>query len=141
MIPAMCRVKHDPDNEQYGDCIRAALATILDLDTEAVPHFAHDNPPAPEVVRRMREYLAPMGLTIFGVAFPGDGVSRDELLEYIGRENPEAAGLLFGRTVEDHEHVVVIQHGRVVHNPAWVGCSVVAPGEDGHWRVMVIARL
>ncbi len=31
-------VKHDPDNDQYGDCYRSAIACILDYDSvEEVP--------------------------------------------------------------------------------------------------------
>lgn len=40
MKPQDQRVMHDPENGQQGDCMRAVIASLLELDIEAVPHFA-----------------------------------------------------------------------------------------------------
>lgn len=40
MTPIFQRVTdHDPSIGQIGDCFRAALASMLDLDLDSVPHF------------------------------------------------------------------------------------------------------
>ena len=39
MRPQQQKFKHDPANGSYGDCFRTALACILDLDRDEVPHF------------------------------------------------------------------------------------------------------
>lgn len=139
MIPAMCRVSHKPDERQYGDCVRACIATILELDTEAVPHFAHDDPDGITLANRVRSYLMPSH-TIYAVAYPGD-TTMAELLEYIGEQNPGATYMLFGGTVDGGNHVVVCQDAKVAHNPAWYGCSLIGPGDSGWWVVWVVARL
>lgn len=139
MIPAMCRVKHDPENNQYGDCVRACIATVLEIDTEAVPHFAHDDPDGIILAERVREYLAPSH-TIYAVAYPGE-TAKDELLAYIGEQNPGATYMLIGGTADGGEHMVVCRGDHVAHNPAWYGCSLTRPTDRGWWVVWVVARL
>ncbi len=39
MIPLMQRNHHDPANGIYGDCHRAAIASLLELPMDDVPHF------------------------------------------------------------------------------------------------------
>lgn len=137
MIPAMCRVSHKPNEGQYGDCVRACIATILEVDTEKVPHFAHDDPDGVELARRVREFLAPSH-TIYAVAYPGD---YSGLLDYIGEQNPGSTYMLIGAVAGGGEHMVVCQGNHVAHNPAWYGCSLVGPGGAGYWIVWVVARV
>ena len=40
MTPADQEFTHDPANGQHGDCMRACIASLLDLPIAAVPHFA-----------------------------------------------------------------------------------------------------
>lgn len=40
MTPQDQIIIHDPDNGKPGDCFRACLASILDMNIRAVPHFA-----------------------------------------------------------------------------------------------------
>lgn len=138
MTPAHCRLKHNPP-EQYGDCLRAAIATVLDLDTEQVPHFYHDNPASDVALHRVRDFLFAGGDAPFIINYPPD-IARDELLEMLGTLNPNATYLLFGNTGNE-DHVVVCQGGKVVHNPAWYGGTLVGPSSMGYWMVLVIARI
>lgn len=40
MMPVDQEFVHDPTNNQHGDCMRACIASLLDLPREAVPNFA-----------------------------------------------------------------------------------------------------
>jgi len=39
MRPQKQKFAHKPDEGVFGDCFRTALAAILDLDRDDVPHF------------------------------------------------------------------------------------------------------
>ena len=139
MIPTYCHVKHDPENSQYGDCLRAALASILELDTLNVPHFVHDDAPAEIVIQRMRDYLSETGMTLFLAAYPGDGRALDSFLADMNQINPGLHYMLVGATSDGGPHVVVCCGDQIVHNPAWHGCAIKGP-IDGIWQIMVVAR-
>lgn len=145
MTPVMCRVKHDPPRS-YGDCLRACIATVLDLDAEQVPHFADMGATGVEAVASARRWLADRGLTIAAFAFPGSETLSD-VLEYMGEMNPGVTWLLFGSTARPGEpctggdHVNVCQGGAVVHDPAWVPSSIKSPTSEGVWQIWVVSRL
>jgi len=40
MNPVKQKIKHLPHLKQYGDCHRACIVSILELDYDTVPHFA-----------------------------------------------------------------------------------------------------
>lgn len=40
MTPQDQTILHDPDSGAVGNCMQAAIATLLGLDMEEVPHFA-----------------------------------------------------------------------------------------------------
>jgi hypothetical protein len=42
MKPVDQSILHDPSNGQFGDCMRAMVASILELSIDEVPHFMHD---------------------------------------------------------------------------------------------------
>lgn len=139
MTPAFCRVKHDPDAGTYGDCLRACVASLLDLDAEKVPHFYHDNCDPYEGNRRLREFLRPLGFAPWFIGFDGS-ITLAELLELMGEQNPDSHYVLYGRDTSGGDHVVVCRGDKIVHNPAWFGCSLVGPTSTGYWVTLVIAR-
>lgn len=139
MIPVNCRVKHDPDAGTYGDCIRACIASVLELDAEAVPHFAHDNPDENELWSRIRAWLRLSQLSPFIIQYPPMPLA--ELLIVMGQINPDAHYLLFGGTASGNDHVVVCHGGELAHNPAWYGGSIVAPTSLDMWQVVVLTRI
>lgn len=138
MTPVLCRVKDDPDNGSYGDCVRACVASILNMDGDAVPHFFHDNCSGRVGNDRIAAFLRPLGFAPFLVNYPGD-ITRDDILDMMAVMNSNVYYMLFGRT-ENGDHVVVCKGGKQVHNPSWIGSPLIAAGEHGFWTVMVIAR-
>lgn len=136
MIPQFCRVRHEPENETYGDCLRACVASLLDLEPDAVPHFFHDNCEGAEGFRRLTEYLDGRGLA--PICFSFAGVPIAEFLASTIVAIPNSHFLLLGVTENGGEHVVVCHQGKVVHDPAWVRSPMTSPINGEVWQVMVI---
>lgn len=74
MIPLRQRNKHDPENGVYGDCHRAALASLLELPLDEVPHFCDESiykDNAEPLSARERAWLLSRGLVSINVLYPG----------------------------------------------------------------------
>jgi hypothetical protein len=139
MQPVICRVKHDPPHS-YGDCIRACDASILELDAEGVPHVACDGPSGELAFERLRDWLKTVGYAPFVMGFPGS-VPMDDLLSDMQDHHPDIVYMLFGGVRGGGDHVVVCRGGKVIHNPAWVGCSIVGPTSKDQWQIVVLVKL
>ena len=139
MIPVFCRVKHDPENRTFGDCLRAVVASILELDSEAVPHFYHDDCDGETGDRRLREFLKTKGLTPFVSYYPGSE-NLDDLLHVQQMQNPGVNFILFCQA-GGGDHVVICKDGKVVHNPSWVPSGVTGPNSNGFWGIMVFVKI
>jgi len=138
MTPTFCTVKDDPENRLYGDCVRACVAAILDMPSETVPHFFHDNCDGETGNARVRDFLRPLGYAPFLINLPGS-LDCGEILRMMGVMNAETLFMLFGRT-DMNDHVVVCKGGKVVNDPSWLAMPLIGPGEHGFWSVMVIAK-
>jgi hypothetical protein len=137
MTPVVCQTKHDPEAGTYGDCMRACVASIMDMTPDQVPHFIHDGR-ADLANDRIRDFLAEHGFAPF-VINCGDEDTYADILEYMGNQNPNAHYMLFGRTAHE-DHVVVCRGGALAHDPAWYWSPLIGPGSSGVWAIMVIAR-
>lgn len=137
MKEVFCKVKHDPDAGLYGDCVRACIASILELKAEDVPHFHHDNCDAIEANARICEWLSGRGLVPFWTGFPGSE-PLDAILQHMGEINPTVNYMLYGNNGSG-DHVVVCQGGKIIHDPSWVNVGLAAPNSNGFWLTLVIA--
>lgn len=130
-----CKVKHDPENGTYGDCLRACIATILGHD---VPHFFDDGCDGETGHRRMRDYLKTFNTTCLMFSLPGH-FSKDDLFDFMSKQNPETPYVLFCKCGQEN-HAVVCVGGEVVHNPAWTPYPVSGPTSDDLWVVMSLVN-
>ena len=131
MTPIVCQIKHDPPRS-YGDCLRACVASLLDLDPPAVPHFASDDPSSETLVFRIETFLRDYKLIPMWTMFEG---SKDDVLGFMGEINPRVLYLLFNGA-----HVVVCKGGTIEHDPAWSANPMNEP-TDGVWKVMVLCSI
>jgi hypothetical protein len=138
MIPALCRVKHDPEAGTYGDCMRACIATMLSLDTEDVPHFYHDDCDGVTGQARIRDWLALRGYTMFITGIEGYATWAD-IMEMMSGNNSGVAYLLIGTLESGGRHAVVCQGGTLFHNPAWIAEPFKPAAEP--WVICVIVPL
>jgi hypothetical protein len=139
MTPVKCRVKHDPDEGTYGDCVRACIASLLEFDAEQVPHFFDHGSDGVIGQSRIEDWLSKVGYTPFFVHVDGASHTLDDVLQYMGTHNPNAHYMLYGRT-SSGDHVVVAQGNKIVHDPAWFPIPLIKSSDNGFWSIMVIAR-
>lgn len=136
MIPVHCRVKHDPERGEYGDCFRACIASLLEIECpENVPLFIKDG----EIdIHHLTNWLDGKGYAPFFVTY--DAVNtRQEVMRIMDVMNSNALYLLFGSTSEN-DHVVICKGDAVLHDPAWIKRDLLFPNKgSGCWVVMVIA--
>lgn len=130
MTPVMCHSAHRPP-ERYGDCLRACVASILELDAREVPHFFErgDEAAGNEL---LHTWLSTHGYYPFVAQLPG---SLSDVFDFM---RPNGHYILMGRT-DDGPHAVVCCGGAEVHNPHWFGSPLVGPLDNGFWTVLIIA--
>lgn len=135
-----CMVKHDPPNT-YGDCLRASVASILNRSfVHDVPHFLADGCDSETGFERLRNYCKSIGFLPWVQGLDGS-ISRDDVLNGIDKANPGIAFLLFGRTENDGDHVVICRDGKIIHNTAWNGEWIKKPTANGYWIIMVFVPI
>lgn len=128
-------IKHDPANEQWGDCFRTALACILDLEIEDVPHFMHGNPDSEIVWTQVNKWLNERGLHMMTLPFSG---SLSDVLTTMGKLNPGVRYLLAGTSVNGFNHQVIAQGDKIIHDPNRSYVGLTGPGSDGLFWIDVL---
>lgn len=132
MTPVMCSMKTDIEAGTYGDCMRACIATLMDLPSSDVPHFFHDDPDPNEAHRRIAEFLIGNKYAPFYTQF--DAVLElPQLLEFMEVYSKHAYYIL-----QSANHAVVCKGGKIVHDPAWYRTQLEKP--DMFWVILVIAK-
>jgi hypothetical protein len=61
MKPVDQAVLHEPESGRFGDCMRACVASLLEMECETVPHFLHDGDES-QYNARLQAFLASHGL-------------------------------------------------------------------------------
>lgn len=123
---------HNPELGLIGDCFRACVASILELDPFTVPNFCEEDWGKEKDFswyKAMLKWLHPRGLTYFDIQVPA---------EFHGRwfEGPAASGfetfhILSGISPRGIQHSVVARNGIIVHDPHPSRAGLAGPAEDG----------
>lgn len=120
---------HNPDTKTYGDCMRTAIACLLDKRPEEVPHFLWDGCDGEEFNRRIDAYLETQGLSLVCIAFTGCSVQ--ETMDILAAGNPNTRFLISGQSERGTNHVVVACNGDVEHDPHPSGVGLCSPLDCG----------
>jgi hypothetical protein len=115
----------DPARGRYGNCFQAAIASVLEMELDAVPHFAQlgceatiARGVAPEDAFKnssdwfylLNDWLKPRGLSYIEFTEPENW--SEAITSRLGYH------LIVGLSPRgEHAHVVVGEAGRVVHDP------------------------
>lgn len=129
------RFRHQPDKGIYGDCHRTALACLLDMEPEQVPHFGemmfvHGTEAASEAEEL---WLNKQGLSQVFVPYSVD--TLDNLLLHLASINPRAYYLLGGTSKNGVGHTVVGCGGKLIWDPAQDNSGIVGPMSDGFFWI------
>lgn len=130
-------LRHSPETGVYGDCHRAALASVLELDLQQVPHFAASGPDG--MHERVRDWLISRGL--IDLSIPIGGGNLADCLQMLATHVPSIPVLFGGTSRNGCGHTVVVMNGQIVHDPALDESGIVGPMEDGYFWLTIISPL
>jgi len=143
MTPHKQRFLHNPTEGIWGDCDRTAIACLLDLSPEDVPHWndgCEGRGPVNEISALIRrEWLAERGL--FLVSINLIAASLAEIMEWAVTNHPDIHYLVGGSTDRGVNHVVICRNRDMVHDPHPSGAGLSGPADDGYWWVNFLGRL
>lgn len=134
--PLKQKFRHHPEKGEIGDCHRTAVAMLLGLERDDVPHWCHDDCNAEVFWKRQREWLANIGLDIVNIAFEMD---HKVLLSTLKASMRDVPWILGGKSRNGVGHSVVVHEG-VIIDPAIDDSGIVARGDDGlSWASWLVA--
>ncbi len=131
MLKQKQKFKHDPDNDVWGDCFRTCIASLLDLDANIVPHFAHGCNTTEEwekCYQQTDEWLKERGLYFVQIPLTGD---LETILEMMNNSNPTLNFLICGESKNGTNHNVVCRGGEIVCDPSLDDSGIVGPTDEG----------
>lgn len=137
------RVRHDPDNGQYGDCFRCCLAYVLGVTPERVPHFMAYDMPAEQIWAEVDVWLHQHhGSALVHVPFEA---TPKQVVDTLANCNPgvPAPYLLGGMTTRGTAHnVVATPDDGIVLDPGLpdVDTEVWYPLSNGYTWVNFVTR-
>lgn len=129
MTPVDQSIMHDPDNGQHGDCMRAVLASLLDLPIGSVPHFALlDAEGKGNFWIMIAEFCRQHGFS-FVIMRGRFGWAEDAIYHGIGGKSP--------RNPAGH-HAVVGRNGQIFHDPHPSRAGLA--GDPNEWEFYLLVR-
>ena len=141
MIPYKQLHRHDPDAGKWGDCGRTVIACLLDIPPLVVPHFWHGGDRAySDPNSACKAWLADRGYVIYDFPIKGDTWGVDDVLGYVGNNNPDMYWCLLGKSRTGVNHIVICRGDEIVHDPSRVNAGIVGPTVEGDWWIIVVAR-
>lgn len=133
MTPHKQFITHDPENGQFGDCFRTAIACILDTDPLFVPHAGKNGEAGwVEGCKEVDEWLKSRH-NAYLVSFKWRATEIEEALQTVQYH------LMGGRSAIGG-HYTVGYAGKMVHNPSKNPDAVFGPDEDGCYTVTFIVK-
>ena len=110
MKPVDQTILHDPENGKHGDCMRACVASVLELPIEEVPHFTDGD--REDWIKGYLRFLHDHEWLLYGrggIGGPHPEIGKDECPYYFAIGPSPRKG--------SHNHMVVCHKGEVVHDP------------------------
>ncbi|HQS18813.1 phosphoadenosine phosphosulfate reductase family protein [Reyranella sp.] len=146
MKPVKQRYGSSDSKLEFGDCLRACIASVLELPLDDVPHFtwgamAERHATVREAWGSLRMWLRARNIGLLTYDIPCS--TLPEALAWCHLRNPDAHLILGGMGRGGQGHVCVIHKGAIVHEPTPRGDddgpSLVGPAPDGDWAGKFVA--
>lgn len=129
--------RHDPDSGIWGDCGRAALACVIGIDPEDLPHW-HEELTGDEWGARMDPVLRERGLVRVSIPFNAPDV--ESILECGGILAKGMPWFLVGTSANGTGHVVICLDDKIVWDTAIDDSSIVGPLDTGAFWIELLVR-
>jgi len=134
--------RHSPDEGIYGDCWRTAVACLLGLSRDEVPHVhAGDH----RLSENIATFLNERGLHVIKVGIPGH-LSVEKALNMPTYWSDQPC-MFVGESRTGVNHVVIVHGGQIIHDPSLTDAGIIGPTIDddplyiAEWIVQFPARL
>lgn len=127
---------HRPSEGLYGDCVRTAIACLLDREPSEVPHFFDKGQDGETAWKAIEAWLAGEGLGRVMVVINGT-IDRKELIDGFSVNNPDVCFMLFGTSSSGTPHVVICRNGEIIHDPSFIDTGISGP-TDGYYLIVVL---
>lgn len=138
MTPVKQEFRHNPPHT-FGDCHRAAVASLLGLPLRDVPHFNDAaDVTEDEFNRRVSRFLAPLGLFSLTLRL---GKTLDESFETMGLLYPGRYYILGGTSKNEVAHSVIAADEEIAFDPSLDDSGIVGPMDDGFYYATIIAAI
>jgi len=96
-----------PGKPDTGNCFQCALASILELPVEAVPHFYQEEANPAKAMDNIQTWLGRRGLILIEIQFGGENLQMFPCFHLLSGLSPRG----------DFFHTVVALNGEIVHDP------------------------
>jgi len=138
--------RHNPEQEEIGDCFRTCIACLLDEPAIAVPHVmktAWGSPQPGELAHTLinnwlKAHDRYKHLRFCEVAYSAS--SLEDLLKVVNYSF-SSIHLVLGCSSRIGNHSVIIGPGNYMWDPSLDNTGCVGPMDDGYWRVGFLARI
>ena len=127
MKPIKQTVLHDPESGQYGNCMQAFIASVLELPLDSVPHFYRDGCDAETFHRRVNDFLGEFNLALLNLDVEAHVRAFD--IKGIVHE-------LSGESSRGVSHATVGKDGHMIHDPHPSGDGILTPWD--YWGIFVV---
>lgn len=125
-------IQHDAERGVAGNCHQTAVACLLDMDIEQVPHFAQmamDD--GSDMYEYERVFLEQHGLVPIHIPYTGTG--WEEIRDTLRALYSGVLYLLGGRSRLGTGHTVIMCGGSLIWDPSPFDSGIVGPMEDGFY--------
>jgi hypothetical protein len=139
MRPLKQRYRHNPEAGVYGDCHRACLASVLEINPDDIPHFGDPREVPGNWDHHQRRWLIARGYVPISMMF--DGSELSDVLYSLHHLNPDTYCILGGSSRNGTGHSVVVCNGEIVHDPSLDDSGIVGPMEDGRYWVTYFGHI
>lgn len=131
MKPVAQRILHDPENGQYGDCMRATIASLLELPSEQVPHF-YEKGTAEDFDATLREFLQSLGYALLNLSY-WEWKNFPDICYGLKAVHH----MISGPTERGTYHAVVGCDGEVAHDPHPSNAGLLEDKTDWHFSFLI----
>lgn len=137
MTPHTQRIKHDPKNGQWGDCYQTAIACLLDMDPEDVPHFMHGD--SENAYKKTSEWLRGRGYNRFTMPYFTYNIQL--ILDIMKVNNENIYYFIQGKSSVGANHIFIGLNDKIVHDPSGRNETPYGPCDEGYYWVEVLVPL
>ncbi len=130
MTPVFQEIYH----RERGDCLRATIASLFDLESIQVPHF---------MLFQGNQWRSVFNAFVYGMGYKwiGPGVPHKDVISETPSVNGFYEACVPSKNFEGAWHSVIINsEGVVVHDPdhirKWKGVNVLSSRDLRHWTII-----